>query len=428
MNPPSLRRVIGTPGAVLLGLGSILGTGIFVSVGLAAGLAQEHTLVAVVLAAVLATCNGLSSAALAASHPVSGGTYAYGYRYLTPALGFVAGWLFLLAKSASAATAALGLADYALSGIGLPGSGRVGLAMAVVTLLTALTAGGIQRSARANTVIVAVTLVALGSFVVGGVLSGVEAPSTAPRGAGAGGLLEATALMFVAYTGYGRVATLGEEVRDPSRTIPRAIVFTLGASLVIYVAVTATALRTVGASALSAAVGQADAPLAVAARHVGPPWLSSLVAVGALTAMTSVILNLLLGLSRVLLAMGRTGDMPGAVSVVAEVGATTTPRRAVLVMGGVVAGLTLIGSVKATWTFSALTVLVYYALTNLAALRLPPEQRRYPRVVPIFGLLSCLSLALFIEGRVWLWGSGLMVIGLLWRVSWRRLRGDRHGA
>ena len=144
-----LRRVVGLPGAVLLGLGSILGTGIFVSIGIAAGVAGGWVVPAVALAAIVAAFNGLSSAQLAASHPVSGGTYEYGYRYLNPLLGFLAGWMFLAAKSASAATAALGLSGYLLTALGHPGvGGRVALAVSAVLLLTFLVAGGMRRSNR----------------------------------------------------------------------------------------------------------------------------------------------------------------------------------------------------------------------------------------------------------------------------------------
>jgi APA family basic amino acid/polyamine antiporter len=229
-----LVRVVGVPGAVLMGLGSILGTGIFVSVGIAAGVAGPSVILAVALGALVATFNGLSSAQLAASHPVSGGTYEYGYRYLNPPLGFTAGWMFLCAKSASAATAALGFAGYVLTGLGVQGRlPGVLVALAVVVALTSVVAGGMRRSDRTNAVIVTVTLLTLLAFVVVGAPAVLEGGGSRLRpllpsdGQGVRSLLHATALMFVAYTGYGRIATLGEEIRRPARNIPRAIVFTL---------------------------------------------------------------------------------------------------------------------------------------------------------------------------------------------------------
>ena len=219
-----LRRVVGVPGAVLMGLGSILGTGIFVSIGVAAGVTGPSVILAVVLAAAVAAFNGLSSAQLAASHPVSGGTYEYGYRYLNPALGFTAGWMFLCAKSASAATAALGFAGYVLAAAGAStASFRTLLAVAATVVLTLVVAGGMRRSNRTNAVIVALTVLALLGFVVSGLPSALKNASrtlgnffgATDANGGTAGLLHATALMFVAYTGYGRIATLGEEIRDP---------------------------------------------------------------------------------------------------------------------------------------------------------------------------------------------------------------------
>ncbi len=224
-----------------MGLGSILGTGIFVSIGVAAGVAGPSVVLAVALGAVVATFNGLSSAQLATAHPKSGGTYEYGYRYLNPLLGFTAGWMFLCAKSASAATAALGFGGYVLLELGVTGEGpRIAVGMGIVTVLTAVVAGGMRRSDRTNAIIVSVTLLALGAFVLAGAPAafaggrGRFTPLFPTDGGGLPSLLHGTALMFVAYTGYGRIATLGEEVRDPARSIPRAIVITLLVTMVLY--------------------------------------------------------------------------------------------------------------------------------------------------------------------------------------------------
>jgi len=408
--------VVGVPGAVLMGLGSILGTGIFVSFGIAAGIAGPSVLVAVVLGAGVAACNGLSSAQLAASHPVSGGTYEYGYRYLGPTLGFVAGWLFLCAKSASAATAALGFGGYALAALGIADpAARNGAAVAAVAALPAIVAGGRTRSSRTNAVIVAVTLGALAAFVIAG--AGTAAAGSANLAGALGGararpLLHATALVFVAFTGYGRIATLGEEVRDPARTIPRAIVLALLATLVLYAAVIAVAIGAAGTAALADATRTSGAPLEAATARLPTPEVRYAVAAGAIAAMLGVLLNLLLGLSRVVLAMARRGDLPPALALIDA--RLASPRRAVAATGVAVGALALIGSVRVTWSFSAFTVLLYYAITNLAALRLPAPHRRYPRWIAALGLCSCLGLAFWVEPAVWLAGLGLIGAGLLW--------------
>lgn len=424
--PPQLARSLGLSHATLLGLGSMVGTGVFVSIGIGAGLAGPSVVLAVGLAALVAAANALSSAQLAASIPVSGGTYEYAGRLISPAAGFTAGWMFLCAKAASAATAALGFAGYVLGLAGAGDDGRLAvlIAVAAVAALTAVSLAGIRRSAAANAAIVAVTLGALGLFiVVGGPVAmqraGVTLTPILPARAGLGGFVEATALMFVAYTGYGRIATLGEEVREPRRTIPRAIIASIALAAALYAAVALVAVGTIGAPALAEATRGAAAPLAAAAEQFGPSWLARAVAIGAITAMLGVLLNLILGLSRVLFAMGRRRDMPAVVSRVSRT--TAAPSVAIAVVGVAVAALALVGSVKTTWSFSAFTVLVYYALTNASALRLPREQRLFHPAIPAAGLAACLSLAFFVEPRIWLTGLGVIAAGLIWRRAARRI-------
>jgi APA family basic amino acid/polyamine antiporter len=424
-----LTRELGTFGAVMMGLGSIVGTGVFVSIGIAAGIAGPAVVLAVAIGAVVATFNGLSSAQLAANHAVSGGTYEYGYKFLTPAFGFTAGWMFLIAKSASAATAALGFSGYLLGALGVTADGwLIPVALLGVVVLTAVVYSGLRRSNVTNITVVSVTLLSLVLFVVAGsptaladsashfahFFEGAEGPG------GVRALLFASALMFVAYTGYGRIATLGEEVRAPRTTIPRAIIVTLIVVMVLYAAVAVVGVGAVGADALAAATNRGAAPLEMAAQAFGVPGVSQIVAVGAITAMLGVLLNLLLGLSRVLLAMGRRADVPALFGRLDATG--TIPGPAVLTMGGVIAALTLIGDVRVTWSFSAFTVLVYYAITNLAALALPAQDRLFPRWVAGAGLVSCLSLAFFVEPLVWGVGLGLIVVGLGWHAIARSVR------
>ncbi len=424
-HPPAakLARTVGFWGAVWMGLGSIIGTGVFVSLGIAAGVAGSSVVLAVALAALVATANGLSSAQLAAAHPVSGGTYEYGHRLLGPTAGYAAGWMFLSAKSASAATAALGFAGYLLHVLGAPDDQwtRVAVALALVALLTGLVSRGIQRSNAANIAIVSLTLLALAAFVAFGIACappellnerlGFDALTQALSEPAS--LLNATALMFVAYTGYGRIATLGEEVKEPSRTIPRAIIGTLALSMLLYISVSATAVAVVGADAFARATSAVAAPLEVVAQRFDHPQIAGLVALGAVTAMAGVLLNLLLGLSRVLLAMARRREMPAALDHVDP--RTSSPNRAVWVIGALIAALVLVGDVKTTWSFSAFTVLIYYGITNLAALRLAPEHQRFPRAISALGLVACFGLAFFVQWQIWIAGLGLLALGFLIR-------------
>ena len=433
-----LERRVGTIGAVLLGLGSMVGTGVFVSLGLAAADAMSWLPFSIVVAALVATCNATSSAQLAAAHPVAGGTYEYGHAFLHPIAGVAAGWLFLAAKSASAAAAALSIAAYLLealdplTGISLATPQIIrGAAVTVCLALTLIAALGIERSSRFNAVVVIVTILALLVFVLGGL-----SPAAAPLAEGdevlfgsetpIAGIAFAAAMVFVAYTGYGRIATLGEEVRDPQSTIPRAILWTVGIVCVIYLGVAMTSMRLAGPAGYAEAAS-GGAPLELIARRAGLPVVAAVVVVGAATAMVGVLLNLLLGLSRVLLAMGRRGDAPGILARIAESSRAgrrlTVPRTAVLVTGIGIAVIVLVGGIggigagragaggepfrgtigiSGIWAFSAAAVLIYYATTNLAALVIPADRRRYPRVLGVVGLAGCLGLAAFIPARTWI--------------------------
>jgi basic amino acid/polyamine antiporter, APA family len=418
---PALQRSVGLGGAVLLGLGSILGTGVYVSLGIAAEQAGGAILLALLVAGLLATANGLSSAQLAATYPVSGGTYEYGHRTLGPKTGFAAGWLYLCAKSASAATAALGCSSYLLSLVGREGHWeRVGLAAAIVLSVTTLAWRGLRRSNLGNALLVGISA---GTLVLFMVLLAPKADFSAltflPRGGESWqGFFEACALLFVAYTGYGRVATLGEEVTDPARTIPRAVGVTLLVSFLIYGGVAITALGAIG---LGFGAGS-GAPLEDVAKQAGPSWLAPALSVGATAAMVGVTLNLVLGLSRVALAMGRRGDLPAGLARLDAEG--TSAPLAVWSVGLVITGLTLVGDVRLTWTFSAFTVLLYYAITNLSALRLPPEARRFPRLISWCGLAGCLGLAPWVPWRVYLAGGGVLLAGFIVRAM---VRGSSSG-
>lgn len=415
-----------------MGLGAIVGTGIFVGIGHAASVAGSWVLVAVVIAAAVATLNGMSSAQLAAAHPVSGGTYEYGYRWLHPVFGLVAGWMFLCAKGASAATALQGFAAYALRLLQIDGHGAAtGIALAALAGVVAFVLLGVRWSSWLNTLIVTVTLVSLVSFVAVGwfsirvVPSGPEETTVATwptaTAVSLGGVLEACALMFVAYTGYGRIATLGEEIRHPETNIPRAILVTLGVSMGLYLAVTWVVIHFLDTLAQKGTYAMESTPLEVVAQHLLYPEVRYIVAVGAVTSMLGVSLNLVLGLSRVTLAMGRRCDLPKALSHIDPAG--RAPTNAVLFVAGLVGLLILVGDIQLTWSFSAFSVLVYYAITNLAATQMTKEERRYPPALAWMGLVACLFLTCWVELSIWMFGVGFIALIVLWWSRWKRSGG-----
>ncbi|WP_088241916.1 APC family permease [Calothrix rhizosoleniae] len=416
-NPPAqLKRELGVFAATFMGVGSIIGTGVFVSIGIAAGIAGAGVLIALVIGAIVATCNGLNSAQLAANHPVSGGTYEYGYRYLNPAWGFTAGWMFLVAKTASAATAALGFAGYLVRITGWDANLLIPIALITAIAMTFIVLNGIRRSHITNVVIVSITLFSLCFFILAcltrGMAEGVNNLTPLLTASGTN-VLHASALMFVAYTGYGRIATLGEEVRSPRKTIPQAMIFCLLLVMVLYMAVGAVGIAAVGVDVFNPVDSSARiASLEIVAQTVMGKGGALIVTVGAMTAMLGVLLNLILGLSRVLLAMGRRGDAPRFLANLNQ--QQTTPYWAVFSVGTGICLLVLLGNVKTTWSFSAFSVLIYYGITNLAALQLTPSTRLYPLWVTWFGLVSCFFLAFWVDSLVWQMGLGLIILGLIW--------------
>lgn len=423
-----LKRDLKTPGAILMGLGSIVGTGIFVSIAIATQVSGNGIIIAVIIAGLLAIFNGLSSAQLAAAHPVSGGTYEYGYRFLNSYFGFTAGWMFLIAKSASAATAVLGCVGYLFYSFDVDAGNWLIVAAGLLLLLimTYLVSGGISRSNRANKIIVTITLLGLAALVIVGLVSnGVPARPIVDAFTDTSGssILYASALMFVAYTGYGRIATLGEEVAEPRTTIPKAIILAMIFIVILYLAISLTALQVMGAEAFGQTVEGEAAPLMMVAQALSVPVIGPVITFAAITAMLGVLLNLLLGLSRVMLSMARRSDLPGQLSKVNP--DTQSPAVAVWVTGGIIGLLVLSGDVVFTWSFSAFTVLIYYAITNLSALLMPADLRLYPRWIPALGLFGCLFLAFWIEPTFWISGLLLLGVGLIWHTVALRISGNQ---
>ncbi len=423
---PKLRRTLKTSDAVLLGLGSIVGTGVYVSIGLAASISGSLIIISILLAAFVALCNAMSSAQLAANHPVSGGTYEYGYRYLHPLFGLLAGWLFLLAKSASAASAALGIAAYLINWASLDSQTLIPIAIAVIVILTTILLMEVRVSSRINAGLVLLTFAALLVFILASAPKIAETFSTLHltllsswQDIELPSLFHATALLFVAYTGYGRIATLGEEIESPRTTIPKAIVLTLIYSTLLYVLIGLSVIPSLSTLRLAQETDGNYAALEVIAESYSIRGLTFVVTLGAVTAMFAVLFNLILGLSRVSLAMARRSDLPQGLSRLNR--AKTTPFLSVLAVGVTLSGLCLIGDIRTTWSISAVNVLLYYGITNLAALQLSKEERLYNRFFPCCGLVSCIFLAFWIDLEIWILTASALTVALLLSFLCRKL-------
>jgi basic amino acid/polyamine antiporter, APA family len=408
---PALRRELGLLDAVGIGFGAIIGAGIFVVTGVAAGIAGPALIAALLLAAVAATANALSSAQLAAVYPYAGGTYEYGYRVLGAWPGFIAGWMFVVSKIAAAGTVALGLGGYTSALV--PQIPPRAIAVGAVILFTALNYFGVRRSSRANLVIVSVSIGALLLFVVAGA-GAVSSENLRPFApAGWRGTMEAAAILFFAYTGYARIATLAEEVREPQRTIPRAIVITIAGAVLLYVAVAFVAVGVVG----SAAMADTAAPLHVAAQAFGGNVVPVLIAIGGVTAMLGVILSQLLGLSRMSFAMARRNDLPRFLEQVHP--RYGVPGRATVAIGALAAVVAATATLRSVAAAASFAILIYYWITNFAAIRMQ-ERKIVPDAVPITGLIACTVLAASLAPRMIATGTAILALGLLARALVRR--------
>ena len=402
---PQMHRRLGTFDAVVIGLGSMIGAGIFVALAPAAAAGGSGLLIGLGIAAVVAYCNATSSARLAAKYPQSGGTYVYGRERLGDFWGYTAGWSFIVGKTASCAAMALTVGYYVWP------SWAHAVAVAAVVALTALNYTGIQKSALLTRAIVAVVLAVLAAVVV--VILGFGDTDVSRSAVGsdvsAAGVLQAAGLLFFAFAGYARIATLGEEVRDPARTIPRAIPIALTIALVVYGVVAVAVLAELGSDTLASTT----APLADAVAAAGFPALEPVVRIGAAVAALGSLLALVLGVSRTTLAMARDHHLPHALAAVHP--RFGSPHRAEVAVGVVVAAAAAVLDVRDAIGFSSFAVLLYYAIANASAWTLEPVGRRHrasaARIIPAVGLAGCLLLAFTLPLPSVIVGSGVVVLG-----------------
>lgn len=390
-----------------MGLGSMIGASVFAAIGPAAAAAGAGLMIGLAVAGMVAFCNATSSAQLAALYPASGGTYIYGRKRLGHLAGFSAGWGFVIGKSATLSVSALAFGAYTFPEAPRPAG------IAAVVVVTAINLRGITRTAKATRVTVSLVLIALGLVVAASVGGGnTDADHLADWGAGgARGILESAGLLFFAFAGYARIATLGEEIKDPARTIPRAIPAALGITLVVYAAVSATALWAVGPDLLA----EAAAPLAAATDAGSWNGLTPVVRVGAAIASAGALLALVAGVSRTTFAMAAEGDLPRVLDKVHPT--YKVPHYAEIAVASAVIVLVSLTDLRSVLGFSSFCVLFYYAVTNASAWTLSPAQRRWPRALSGLGFIGCVTLAFTLPVPSVLTGLSVLVAGILiWRI------------
>ena len=397
---PGLSRRLSTYDAVVVGLTSMLGAGVFVVFAPAAQAAGLALFVGLAIAAVIALCNALSSAQLAQQYASSGGSYLFGRQVLGPWWGFVAGWGFVIGKTASCAAMAMTFATYALP---VQGWWPRLLAAGAVVALTALNLRGVTRTATAARVLLTVALIVLGCFLILACTAPTRPHEPLLASGGVLGACQAAGLLFFAFAGYARIATLAEEVQHPE-LLPRAILIALGVIVALYAAIALALTNTLGAD-----LANSRAPLVDAAKSLGIGWADPLVRLGAGAAALGALLALLAGVGRTTLAMARERDLPASLARVD--GRHQVPDRAQLAIGVIVVALVLTIDLRGAIGFSSFGVLLYYAVTNLAALRQPSTQRHWHRPLQVLGFVGCLLLAATLPWHSVLAGVVVLLIG-----------------
>jgi APA family basic amino acid/polyamine antiporter len=405
----ALIRQLTRRDAVVVGAGSMIGAGVFTAWTPATAAAGSGALIGLVIAGLVAMCNATSSAQLAARHPESGGTYLYGRVRLHPLAGFVAGWSFVIGKLASSAAVALTIGAYLW-----PEQMRV-VAITAVVVVTAINIGGLSRTARVTRWLLVISVTTISLAVISG-WAGSDKWFSQPDAqwgfgevSGLYGVLQSAGFMFFAFAGYARIATLGEEVIDPATTIPYAIPRALTVVLGIYVMVGVSLMAVLGPADIAATESPVRNML-----EVGPlAWATPVVQVGVAIAAAGVLLNLVPGISRTMLAMARHGDLPRGFAHIDV--RRSLPLRAELAVAAVTIILIATMDLRGAIGFSGVAILTYYAITNAAAMKLSPDERRWSPVVAIIGLIGCVVLAVTLPVTQFVIAVGVGVIGLLWR-------------
>ncbi len=404
---PRLARRLGLVDAVVLGLGSMLGAGVFAAFAPAAAAAGAGLLIALAIAAIVAYCNAISSAQLAARYPESGGTYRYGRHRLGPAWGFVAGWGFVVGKTASCAAMAITFGAYTWPDHPVPP------AAAAVVVLTVVNYLGVTKTVRLTRVLVALTVGALAAVVVAALAGGQADPANLSGWTSGGliGVAQAAALLFFAFAGYARIATLGEEVREPARTIPLAIPLALGIVVVVYAVTGAAVLAVLGPAELATSI----APLAAATQSGTLSWLTPAVRVGGAVASAGALLALMAGIGRTTLAMARDHELPHVLAAIHP--RYQVPHRAEILLGLTITVIVVTADLRNAIGFSSFAILIYYAIANAAAFTLPGRQRRWLRPVAVLGAAGCGVLACTLPPGTALTGAAVLALGLIGRAA-----------
>jgi basic amino acid/polyamine antiporter, APA family len=408
-----LKREIGLFGATALGIGAIIGSGIFIVTGIVAGVAGPAMILSVLIAGAIAIFSAMSVAELGAYLPEEGGTYAYAQKLISPFAGFIAGWIWIFSNIFVGAAVSLGFAHYFVTLF--PAVPVKIIAVVICLVFIVINYLGLKESVLFNNVLVTAKVLILLFFVAFGL--GFFKPDnfTPFSPEGSVGILSGAALIFFAYTGFARVTIMAEEVKNPEKTIPLSIYLALGISTVIYLLVSIVAIGLAGAPAIA----QSGSPLADAIGSTGSSEAVLVISLGAMIATASVLLTTVMGISRIVFSMARSQDLPPLFEKIHP--RFSTPHYAIVITGACMIAALLLADLALVVAVSTFAMLLYYLIANIAALRLPREHRKYPAWVPITGALSCIGLIPFLSPYSWIIGSIGLFIGGTWFVFHSRM-------
>jgi len=411
-DPAGLKREIGLFGATALGIGAIIGSGIFVVTGIVAGIAGPAMIISVLIAAIIALFSALSVAELSVYLPKEGGTYTYAQKLISPFAGFIAGWIWIFSNIFVGAAVSLGFAHYFVTLF--PAIPVKGIAVIICLIFIIINYIGLKESTLLNNVLVTLKVLILLFFIAFGLgfFNGSNMMPFAP--AGISGILSGAALIFFAYTGFARVTIMAEEVKDPEKTIPRSIFLALAISTFLYILVSVIAVGLVGASGLSSS----GSPLAAAIGITGSTTAVFLISSGAMIATASVLLTTIMGISRIMFAMARTGDLPAFLKRIHP--GFNTPHYAIWISGACIIAAILLADLTLVIAVSTFAMLIFYLIANVAAFRIPSKYQQYPAIVPIIGAISCLGLIGFLTINSWIIGIIGLALGVVWYIIQHR--------
>ncbi len=416
----ALKPRLGLWSATAISVGATIGAGIFVVMGIVAGLAGSALVVSMVLAGIIALFTALSFAELTTWKPVEGSVYQYTRTLVSPFAGFLTGWMWIVSNTFGGATVSLGFAYYLASAI--PGLPTNVVAAALCVGFTALNFVGIRQSAWLNNALVAVNLVVLLFFVIFG-FTHINSGNFAPFSPLSSGVFYGAFFIFFAYGGFARVAVVAEEVKDAKRNVPKAIMLSLSISMAVYILVGVVAVGLVGSQVLAGS----NSPLSAAIGATGSSLAMQIVSVGGLVATAGVLLTSVLGVSRVAYSMARERDMPHILCKVHE--RFGTPYYSIWIVGGLMALMVLFVDLAHVAAISTFALLFYYAFANVCALKLKNKNRLYPKVVPLAGLGLCLTLLViivFANLQAWVVGVACLAVGAVVYAAKKRFKPEKR--